>query len=116
MTDSSTNEKNSGLLPKNRKFWLVLTITIWVAFFVLMGIVAYVNYGLPHGPSYPTGDYECQNDERGPCGEVYKEDLRNVPIPKWAKYLRENWELYWIGLFVVGAAASGKLSKTSADT
>ena len=70
-------------------------------------MIFYVNHYLPHGPSYPTGDIVCQNDDRGPCREEYKEDLRGLNIPNWAKFLRgsEGWGLV-IGLLIAGGVIS----------
>jgi len=45
---------------------------------------------------YPTGEIVCQNDDRGPCGEKYKEDLRGLDNPNWAIFLKE----YGIGLIM----------------
>ena len=62
---------------------------------------------MPHGPSYPTGDIVCLYDDRGPCGEEYKEDLRNVDIPNWAKFLRKSeGELLLLGLLLAGIVIS----------
>lgn len=84
-------------------------VTIWVVFFLWMASMFYVNYYLPHGDSYPTGDVVCQNDDRGPCGEQYKEDLSGLGIPNWAKFIRGSaGELMWIGLLFAGIVISSK--------
>lgn len=97
------------LSPKLRK---IFAVAIWTSLIVLVGLTVYVNYYMPHGPSYPTGDVVCQNDDRGPCREEYKEDLRNVDIPNWAKFLRRSeGELLLFGLLFAGiviSAAKGK--------
>ena len=93
----------------HKKFLQILKITIWTIFIVVTGLTVYVNYYLPHGPSYPTGDIVCQNDDRGPCGEQYKEDLRELHIPDWAKFLRvAEGQLLWVGLFFAGIVLSSK--------
>lgn len=79
-----------------------IALLIWVAFFAVMALTFYVNYYMPHGTSYPTGEIVCQNDDRGPCGEVYKEDMRNLNIPEWAKFLREYFVLVLITLGIAG--------------
>lgn len=91
------------------KSWFVLEIIAWTAFFVVTGSIYYVNHYLPHGPSYPTGEYSCLNDDRGPCGEIYVEDLRSLDIPGWAKFFKSSsGELLWIGLAIVGILATAK--------
>lgn len=83
-------------------------VTIWILFFATFGLTYYVNNYLPHGPSYPTGEIVCQNDDRGPCGEVYKEDMRNLNIPDWAKFLREYFLVPVIGLGILGFYVNNK--------
>lgn len=91
----------------HKKLWFILTIIIWVAFFIVSGLTIYVNYYLPHGPSYPTGEIVCQNDDSGPCREEYKEDLSKVNIPNWAKFLRKSeGQLLWLGLLFIGIIIS----------
>lgn len=92
-----------------------MSITIWSLVLLVSGLTVYVNYALPHGKSYPTGDYVCQNDDRGPCKEKYIEDLRDVPIAGWAKYWRREWEGYWMLLLFIGIIVStGKQETDSA--
>jgi len=101
------------LSPKLRK---IFATAIWTSLIVLVGLTVYVNYGMPHGPSYPTGDIVCQNDDRGPCGEEYKEDLRNVDIPNWAKFLRRSeGELLLFGLLFAGIVISGTKNKNQEE-
>jgi len=98
----------------NKKIWQVLAIIIWAAFFIVAGLIYYVNHYLPHGPSYPTGEYACGFDDRGPCVEEYKEDLRNVNIPNWAKFLRRSeGMLLLFGLGIAGAVISSKSKNQS---
>jgi hypothetical protein len=85
-----------------------LSILIWVLFAVNIVLTIYVNYYLPHGPSYPTGDIVCENDDRGPCGEAYKEDLTNLNIPPWAKFMRSNTEVLFFAFLIAGIAISNK--------
>ena len=93
----------------NRKLRLVLAIIIWVAFSIVGGLIYYVNHYLPHGPSYSTGEYVCMNDDRGPCSLEYKEDLRNLNIPNWAKFFKEGkGMLLWFGLGFAGIVTSNK--------
>lgn len=81
------------------KLKVILTRITLASFFIILGLGVYINYYLPHGRSYPTGEFICQNDGRGPCGEQYKEDLRGLNIPDWAKFLRSSeGELLLFGL------------------
>jgi len=87
----------------------ILSIIIWSCFAIILGLTIYVNYYLPHGPSCPTGEIVCKNDDRGPCGEEYREDLQNVDIPEWAKFLRKSeGNLILMGLCFAGIAISIK--------
>jgi len=45
---------------------------------------------MPQGHLVGTGDYDCAYDGRGPCGEIYKEDMSKLNIPYWAKVLKSN--------------------------
>lgn len=63
----------------------------------LFALTYYVNHYMPRGNMHPTGDIVCMNDGRGPCGESQIEDLSELDIPDWAKFLRSN--LMWTVLF-----------------
>ena len=75
-----------------RVFLLVTAIGITL---LVLGSVA--NRAYPKGPKIPTGVYECANDGRGPCGEVYEEDIEAVRhlLPTWAYTAREHGFLNW---------------------
>lgn len=64
---------------------------------ILLALTYYVNHYLPRGTMLPTGDIVCMNDGRGPCGESRVEELSELDIPEWAKFLRSN--LIWTMLF-----------------
>ena len=78
-------------------------ILIWSAIIPTLMLTYYVNHYMPHGPSYSTGDYACENDDRGPCHEVFKEDAHDLNIPAWAKFVREDWFGVFLVLFIAGA-------------
>jgi hypothetical protein len=88
----------------------IILIVIWSSFIIIFCLGFYVNHYLPHGPRYPTGDYEClYGDRGGNCGEVYAEDMRKLNIPDWAKFLRGSEGLaLLLGLLVAGIFASEK--------
>jgi hypothetical protein len=96
---------------KNKKTYNTLGIVVWWVFAISMVLTVYVNYYLPHGLSYPTGEVVCQNDDRGPCGEQYKEDMSQLNIPDWAKFLRENFVLFFIGLPILAMYLQAKGGK-----
>ncbi len=97
------SEYVSGALRKS------LSIILWIGFVIVAGFIFYTNHYLPHGPSYPTGDIICLNDDRGPCGEQYKEDLRYIDIPNWAKFFKQSeGEALLLGLLFAALAVSGK--------
>lgn len=88
----------------------ILAIVIWTALIIMFGLCFYVNHYLPHGPSYPTGDYVCQYGDRGPCGEAYEEDMGKLNIADWAKFLRSSaGMLLLFGLVIAGIIASTKM-------
>lgn len=85
------------------RFWKSISILFGILLLAGIGLTIYVNYSLPHGPSYSTGDVICENEERGPCHEVYKEDLRAVDIPEWAKFIRTDSRWYLLGFLMLFA-------------
>jgi hypothetical protein len=80
-----------GLSFMNKRLGRGTSILVLVVCVSALGMTFYVNHNMPHGPSYPTGDVVCENDGRGPCGPEYKEDMRDLNIPDWAKALRESF-------------------------
>jgi hypothetical protein len=75
-------------------------ITILALALMVGGLMIYVNYYLPHGPFQNTGYVTCQYDDRGRCGDVYKEDLNALALPWWAKFIRSYDVILLIGLLV----------------
>jgi len=95
----------------DKKTYNIFGVIVWWIFAISMGLTIYVNYFLPHGQSYPTGEVVCQNDGRGPCGEEYKEDMSKLNIPDWAKFLREYFVLFFIGLPILAMYLQSKGGK-----
>ena len=92
--------------PIPKKISRIILIITWMSFLAVSGLIFYINHYLPHGPRYPTGIEVCY--EWGPCHEVYKEDLRGLNIPKWAKFFKQSeGELLWMGLLVIGVIITG---------
>ena len=107
----NTPDVNSDLILTksiSKKIYRISLITIWISFFTVFGLGIYVNYYLPHGPSYPTGEIVCRNDDRGPCEEQYIEDMRELNIPGWAKFIRKSGFIFLLGLLFAGIVISGK--------
>jgi len=86
-----------------------LAIFIWTSVVIMIGLMFYVNHYMPHGPSYPTGEYVCDHDDRGTCREEYIEDMSKLNIPDWAKFVRSSagWCLIF-ALVIAGGVASDK--------
>jgi len=92
-----------------------LGIIVWLILAITIGLTIYVNYSMPHGPSYPTGEIVCQNDDRGPCSEEYVEDMSNLNIPEWAKFLRKYFLLVVIGEIILASSLQVKGGKEFRD-
>jgi hypothetical protein len=93
LTDNKIQKK--ALTSMNKKRWLVLTITVWVACFTVWGLIYYINYYLPHGSMCPTGDI--------PPDPQYYEDLRGLNIPNWAKFFKNNGPGMLLGIVLLAA-------------
>lgn len=92
----------------HKNFWIILATICLIALFSILSLTYYVNYHLPHGTFYPTGDYNCKNDGRGPCEEDYFEDMSDLSIPDWAKFVRRYWFFAFMSLTVFGLLAKEK--------
>ena len=92
-----------------------LKYAVWIAIVVVAGLFYYVNHHMPHGKMYATGEVVCQNDDRGPCGPEYKEDMRGLDIPNWAKFIRRRGGLILIGLIFPGMVLSVKRDDEGAE-
>ncbi len=64
----------------------------------------YVNNYMPHGQMIATGQEVCINDGRT-CGEKYVEDTRNLDIPDWVRFLKEEAETLIFALIFIGISA-----------
>lgn len=75
-----------------------LTVFLWGVFALTSLLLFLANHNFPKGPQYATGDYVCQNDDRGPCGEEYKEDVSKLDVPGWVKFFKQSeGQLLWMG-------------------
>lgn len=95
-----------GIGALSRQISRIVCIIVCMACATTLGATYYVNYYMPHGPSYPTGEILC--GDRGPCGDEYKEDVRGLDIPSWAKFLRENLDLSFMFLPVAAICLGSK--------
>lgn len=96
--------------------WWTVSATTTIAALALISIGLTANWGYPHGPSVPTGDFDCANDGRGPCGEIYTEDLDAIrdEVPGWVITVRD-WELGPLDGFLAIFGIVG-LAKTTGPT
>jgi hypothetical protein len=84
----------------NKKKWSSLEgkrlrSIVWIVYIVLLVLIFYVNWFMPHGEFIPTG----YDDDEG--REIYVEDVRELNIPNWAKFLRTHArDVYIMGFFV----------------
>lgn len=93
----------------NKRPRKVLAVATWTAFLITTFLLYYSNHNFPRGPMIDTGDVVCQNDDRGPCGEKFIEDTRNLNIPEWTKFFkRSEGTLLWMGLLFAGIVISKK--------
>ena len=97
---------------ENIQKWSELTkkyirLIVWIIVITLIGLTFYVNWYMPHGPMIDTG-YEIEPPEwsRGGPVEKYVEDMRELNIPNWAKFLRKNTT----GIFIIGLLVAGSIS------
>src|SRR4030042_1695485 len=74
---------------------------VWITVITLIGLTFYVNHYMPHGEYYPTGNHD---DETG--REIYREDMIDLKIPEWAKFLRANAT----GILIIGILVAGSIS------
>ena len=88
---------------------------ILVAIIGLAGLTWYVSRYFPHGPSIPTGEVVCQNDDRGPCGDEYVEDTKAVDLPAWARHVREYSFMYILLLSICGTYCYSLSKSTQID-
>jgi len=83
---------------------------VWTAWIVAIGLVFYVNHSMPHGEYYPTGEYD---DETG--RQIYWEDMIDLNIPEWAKFIRANTNAIFIGGLLVAISIDTRTKKGTDD-
>ena len=88
--------KNSYYPYKN--LFRPTSIIVWIFFALVLVLGFYSIWYLPHGPIYDTGKQVCPLTSL--CGEQFAENMSNLHIPGWAKFLREDGGM--ILLFVLG--------------
>lgn len=64
-----------------------------------LALTFFVNRTMPHGPKYYSDEVICTH-EGGDCGEALVEDMSQLDIPDWAKFLRSH--MIWTWFFLVG--------------
>ena len=79
---------------RNIKNWSDLTkkyfrSIFWITVIMLGGLVFYVNWFIPKGPMIETGyEVEAPEAQGGGIAMEYIEDVRELNIPNWAKYIK----------------------------
>jgi len=91
---------------RNFRNWTSLTrkrvaIVSLIILIMIIGLVLYVNYYMPHGEMIDTG----YQDDRGI--EVYFEDYRDLNIPDWAKVIKGNKSGVILIIFAMGLISCG---------
>lgn len=79
-----------------RRFRKNIAIGLWVFAGIIIITVLYVNNFMPRGEIIDLTEYECEDSER--YSNCYQEDMRNLQIPEWAKFLRSNWLIIEVAL------------------
>ncbi|NCA93633.1 MAG: hypothetical protein EOM84_00480 [Sphingobacteriia bacterium] len=94
---------------KTKKY---ISISVWIFAGLVFLTVLYVNNYMPHGEIIDLTEYGCEpsqnREEREDC---YQEDMRNLQIPEWAKFLRSYGILLIMGLAGMGICAGSKKSE-----
>lgn len=104
---------------RNIKNWSDLTkkyfrSIFWIAVIILAGLTFYVNRYMPKGEMIDTG-YEVEAPDWSSGGPIEKfvEDVRELNIPNWAKFLKlRGADLVFI-LVVIGALLEDKVKSES---
>ena len=93
----------------SKYFWSSLAmkrvrLIFWITLFIFMVLTFYINWYMPRGEMIDMG-YEVESPDYSGRGSVEKfiEDVRELDIPNWAKFLRLNvYKLVVILLFAGG--------------
>lgn len=90
-------------MSKKERVWRLAAKAIWLILTVILITTIYANNHYPHGTTIHTGEFSC-NDNGGGCAEDTKEDTRNLNIPQWAKFVKDNTNMAILAFFVLGIA------------
>ena len=106
---------------ENIKNWSDLTKKIirsifWISVIVFTGLVLYVNWFMPKGPMIETGyEVEIPESQGGGITMEYIEDVRELNIPSWAKYIkyRNRGVNIVLTFIIIGALLEDKVKSES---
>lgn len=91
----------------------VFTWVFGVAAATALALTFFVNKTMPHGPMSYSGDVVCAHHEGGDCEAELIEDMSQLDIPDWAKFLRANF--IWTWLFLVGGTLLCHVRRTQRE-
>lgn len=93
----------------NKKIILLISCVV-VA--VTSLLIYSANHFYPKGNMYQTDNVLCINDDRGPCGNEYDENLNELQVPGWVKFFKGSSGFFvWFVSIVVCLMAYIKFSK-----
>lgn len=74
------------------KAWRSAAVVMWIIVFLWGGGIFYANHYYPKGRMIETGGEVCEsiNDRRERCGPERIEDMRNLAVPNWVKFLKDR--------------------------
>ncbi len=80
----------ADILKKKTRKNIAMSLLVFIGIFFVL--VLYVNNFMPRGEMIDLTEYGCEpNRNREEYEDCYREDMRNLQIPEWAKILRSNW-------------------------
>lgn len=93
----------SDILKKKTRKNIAMSLLVFIG--IIFVLVFYTNNFMPRGETIDLTEYGCEpSQNREEYEDCYREDMRNLQIPEWAKFLRSNWlviEFALIGMVLV---------------
>ena len=102
----------------DKNFWSSLAMKrlrmiFWITVIVLAGLVYYVNHYMPKGPMIEGYEVEAPDWKGGGIVMKYIEDVRELNIPNWAKFLKLRGAELVFSLVVIGIVLGDKVKQKS---
>lgn len=93
----------SDILKKKTRKNIAMSLLVFIG--IIFVLVLYANNFMSRGETIDLTEYGCEpSQNREEYEDCYREDMRNLQIPEWAKFLRSNWlviEFALIGMALV---------------